>query len=84
MQDKDGKGLYANNLEVLIPQVEQLKACDTSSITFGNQRISPEDKSKIVWDGTSKVMRVSLPAKKDHGQVVPDFDMVLTLNELNR
>lgn len=84
MQDKDGKGLYANNLESLIPQVEQLKACDTSSITFGNQRLKPEDKSKVVWDGTSKVMRVSLPAKKDHGQVVPDFDMVLTLNELNR
>ena len=83
LQDRQGDVLHANNLQDLLPNVEQAKAADTSTIVFGNQVISPQELGSIVWDGSSLATRVALPKKYVNGKQVPDFDLMTRLNELN-
>lgn len=83
LQDKQGDVLHANNLQDLLPNIEQAKAADTSTIVFGNQLLSSQDVAGVVWDGTSLATRVALPKKYVNGKQVPDFDLMVKLNELN-
>ena len=83
LQDRQGDVLHANNLQDLLPNVEQAKAADTSTVVFGNQIISSQDMGSIVWDGSSLATRVALPKKYVNGKQVPDFDLMTRLNELN-
>ena len=83
LQDRQGDVLHANNLQDLLPNVEQAKAADTSTVVFGNQVISPQELGSIVWDGSSLATRVALPKKYVNGKQVPDFDLMSRLNELN-
>lgn len=83
LQDRQGDVLHANNLQDLLPNVEQAKAADTSTIVFGNQVLSSQDAAGIVWDGRSLATRVALPKKYVNGKQVPDFDLMAKLNELN-
>lgn len=82
---KDNKDpVYQNNLQVVIPQTTQFKAADTSQIFFGNQRLNPQDLSKIVWDGTSMVKRIALPIRIEQGYQTPDIDLLIKVNEANK
>ena len=83
LQDRQGDVLHANNLQDLLPHVEQAKAADTSTIIFGNQLLSPQEVASVVWDGRSLATRVALPKKFVNGKQVPDFDLMTKLNELN-
>lgn len=83
LQDRQGDVLHANNLQDLLPNVEQAKAADTSTIVFGNQILSSQDAASVVWDGRSLATRVALPKKYVNGKQVPDFDLMIKLNELN-
>lgn len=83
LQDRQGDVLHANNLQDLLPNVEQAKAADTSTIVFGNQILSSQDVASVVWDGRSLATRVALPKKYVNGKQVPDFDLMIKLNELN-
>ena len=83
LQDRQGDVLHANNLQDLLPNVEQAKAADTSTIVFGNQVLSPQDTASVVWDGRSLATRVALPKKYVNGKQVPNFDLMIKLNELN-
>ena len=83
LQDRQGDVLHANNLQDLLPNVEQAKAADTSTIVFGNQVLSSQDAASVVWDGRSLATRVALPKKYVNGKQVPDFDLMIKLNELN-
>lgn len=83
LQDRQGDVLHANNLQDLLPHVEQAKAADTSTVVFGNQILSPQEVASVVWDGRSLATRVALPKKFVNGKQVPDFDLMTKLNELN-
>lgn len=83
LQDRQGDVLHANNLQDLLPHVYQAKSADTSIVVFGNQLLNPTDTQGIVWDGSSLATRVALPKKYINGKQVPDFDLMLDLNELN-
>lgn len=48
MLTNDGNGVEMNNLAELMPHVEQLKACNTSTVFFGNQKIDRQDIASIV------------------------------------
>ena len=80
----EGKGIEMNNLAEIMPQVEQLKACNTSTVFFGNQRVDRQDIASIVWDGSSLIKRVALPVKYENGEMVPDFDLLIKVNEVNK
>jgi len=62
----------------------QIKATNTSTVFFGNQKIDGQDVAKLVWDGRSTCKRVSLPVKYENGEPVPDFDLLQKVNEINR
>lgn len=83
LQDKQGDVLHANNLQDLIPKITQAKSADTSTVVFGNQLLTNEQIAGIVWDGNSLATRVALPRKFVNGKQVPDFDLMIQLNELN-
>lgn len=83
LQDKQGDVLHANNLQDLIPKITQAKSADTSTVVFGNQLLTNEQIAGVVWDGNSLVTRVALPRKFVNGKQVPDFDLMMQLNELN-
>ena len=82
-QDISGKELDTNNLQDLLPQIFQLAGTDFSSMSFGNQTINGNDLATLVWDGTSNVNRVALPAKYVNGKMVPDFKTLEDLNKIN-
>lgn len=84
MVTSEGKGIEMNNLAEIMPQVEQLKACNTSTVFFGNQRVDRQDIASIVWDGSSLIKRVALPVKYENGEMVPDFDLLIKVNEVNK
>ena len=84
MLTDDGNGVEMNNLAELMPHVEQLKACNTSTVFFGNQKIDRQDIASIVWDGSSLIKRVALPVKYENGEMVPDFDLLIKVNEINK
>lgn len=83
LQDKQGDILHANNLQDLIPKITQAKSADTSTVVFGNQLLTNEQIAGVVWDGNSLATRVALPRKFVNGKQVPDFDLMMQLNELN-
>ena len=83
LQDKQGDVLHANNLQDLIPKITQAKSADTSTVVFGNQLLTNEQIAGVVWDGNSLATRVALPRKFVNGKQVPDFDLMMQLNELN-
>ena len=81
----DQKPINTNNVYDIFNNIAQLKGCDQSSITFGNQRISFEDLHGMVLDPEKNVMRMALPFKYDSdGSIVPDFDLLLKYNEVNK
>lgn len=84
LQDKDGKVLHMDNLEDLIPQVTQLSATNTSTVFFGNQKVSRTELASLVWDGQSLIKRVALPSKRENGELVPDFSVLIKINEVNQ
>ncbi len=85
LSDDDKNGLTRNNLEVLLPKVFGLRGANLGQITFGNQVINPNQKSAIVWDGSSQLTRVALPKKiSDNGYTTPDFSALVKFNEVQR
>lgn len=84
MVTSEGNGIEMNNLAEIMPHVEQLKACNTSTVFFGNQRVDRQDIASIVWDGSSLIKRVALPIKYENGEMVPDFDLLIKVNEINK
>lgn len=83
LQDRQGDVLHANNLQDLLPHIYQAKSADTSTVVFGNQLLTAVDTQGIVWDGSSLATRVALPRKFVNGKQVPDFQLMIDLNELN-
>ena len=83
LQDRQGDGLHSNNLQDLLPVVDQAKGADTSAITFGNQLLSAQEIASVVWDGSSLATRVALPKKFVNGKQCPDFDLLIKYNEIN-
>ena len=84
MVTTDGNGIEMNNLAEIMPHVEQLKGCNTSTVFFGNQKIDRQDIASIVWDGSSLIKRVALPVKYENGEMIPDFDLLIKVNEINK
>lgn len=80
----DYKPVKNNNLEEMLPYITQFKAADTSTVTFGNQKLKSTDLKKLVWDGSSLIKRVALPVRNDGGEQVPDFTTLSEINEINR
>lgn len=56
---------------------------DRKSVTFGDMLIDSADLSKIVYDSTTNLQRVYLPARTEGGRITPDFKLYETINELN-
>lgn len=56
---------------------------DRKSVTFGDMLIDSADLSKIVYDSTTNLQRVYLPARIEGGRITPDFKLYETINELN-
>lgn len=83
LQDRQGDVLHANNLQDLLPKIYQAKSADTSTVVFGNQLVSSTDTQGLVWDGSSLATRVALPRKFVNGKQIPDFKLMMDLNELN-
>ena len=83
--DRQGDAVQQNNLQVLLNSVYGFQVTDKNSVTFGSQIIKPEDYDKIVWDGTSQITRVFLPAKTTaDGQIVPNFDLLSQMEEFQK
>lgn len=81
----DLKAIENTNVYDTFNYITQLKACDQSSITFGNQRISRNDLHGMILDENKNVMRMALPYKYDSdGAIVPDFDLLKKYNKVNR
>lgn len=81
----DLKAIENTNVYDAFNYITQLKACDQSSITFGNQRISRNDLHGMILDENKNVMRMALPYKYDSdGAIVPDFDLLKKYNKVNR
>lgn len=81
----DLKTIENTNVYDAFNYITQLKACDQSSITFGNQRISRNDLHGMILDENKNVMRMALPYKYDSdGAIVPDFDLLKKYNKVNR
>ena len=57
---------------------------DRKSVTFGDMLIDSADLSKIVYDSSTNLQRVYLPARTEGGRVTPDFRLYETINELNK
>lgn len=85
ISDDKKNGLTRNNLEVLLPNVFGLRGANLGQITFGNQVVNPNQKSAIIWDGSSQLTRVALPKKiSDNGYTTPDFTALIKFNEVQR
>lgn len=56
---------------------------DKKSITFGDQLIDWSDASKIIYDSSTSLKRVYLPARNVNGRITPDFEMYKTISQLN-
>lgn len=56
---------------------------DKKSITFGDQLIDWSDASKIIYDSSTSLKRVYLPARNENGRITPDFKMYKTISQLN-
>lgn len=83
--DWNNKPLEQNNIKDLFTQTYQLAGFDLNSMSFGNQSITPEEAASLVWDGSTSLKRVELPKKvAPNGQIVPDFSLMVQLNELNK
>lgn len=81
----DLKAIENTNVYDAFNYITQLKACDQSSITFGNQRISRNDLHGMIIDENKNVMRMALPYRYDSdGAMVPDFDLLKKYNRVNR
>lgn len=81
----DNKPLEQNNIKDLFSQTFQLAGFDLNSMSFGNQAITPEEASSLIWDGSTSLKRAELPKKiAPNGQIVPDFSLMVQLNELNQ
>ena len=81
----DLKAIENTNVYDAFNYITQLKACDQSSITFGNQRISRNDLHGMILDENKNVMRMALPYRYDSdGAMVPDFDLLKKYNKINR
>ena len=81
----DLKAIENTNVYDAFNYITQLKACDQSSITFGNQRISRNDLHGMILDENKNVIRMALPYKYDSdGAIVPDFDLLKKYNKVNR
>lgn len=79
----DYNPVHNNNLAEMLPYITQFKAADTSTITFGDQKLKAGDAKKLIWDGTSLIKRVALPKKIVGGEETPDFDTLKQVNDIN-
>lgn len=80
----DGKSAKGNaNLEDVLTNGYGLTTVDKRSITFGDQLIDWADANKIVYDASTNLKRVYLPATKINGRIMPDFEMYVKITELN-
>ena len=82
--NSDGKSAKGNaNLEDVLTNGYGLTTVDKRSITFGDQLIEWSDANKIVYDASTNLKRVYLPATKVNGRITPDFKMYNKISELN-
>lgn len=82
--NSDGKSAKGNaNLEDVLTNGYGLTTVDKRSITFGDQLIEWSDANKIVYDASTNLKRVYLPATKVNGRITPDFEMYNKISELN-
>ena len=82
--NSDGKSAKGNaNVEDVLTNGYGLTTVDKRSITFGDQLIDWADANKIVYDASTNLKRVYLPATKVNGRITPDFEMYNKISELN-
>ena len=83
--NEDGKNAMGDaNLEDVFTNAYSLSTdVDKKSITFGDQLIDWADASKIVYDSSTNLQRVYLPARVVNGRIMPDFEMYKTISQLN-
>ena len=82
--NSDGKSAKGNaNVEDVLTNGYGLTTVDKRSITFGDQLIDWADANKIVYDASTNLKRVCLPATKVNGRITPDFEMYNKISELN-
>lgn len=82
--NSDGKSAKGNaNLEDVLTNGYGLTTVDKRSITFGDQLIEWSDANKIVYDASTNLKRVYLPATKVNGRITPDFETYNKISELN-
>lgn len=82
--NSDGKSAKGNaNIEDVFTNGYGLTTVDKRSITFGDQLIDWADTNKIVYDASTNLKRVYLPATKVNGRITPDFEMYNKISELN-
>lgn len=83
--NEDGKSAMGDaNLEDVFTNAYSLSTdVDKKSITFGDQLIDWSDASKIVYDSSTNLQRVYLPARVVNGRIMPDFEMYKTISQLN-
>ncbi len=71
------------NLKDVLTDGYGLTTVDRRSITFGDIPIAWEDANKIVYDASTNIKRIYLPAKNVNGKIMPDFDLYQTIANLN-
>lgn len=83
--NEDGKSAMGDaNLEDVFTNAYSLSTdVDKKSITFGDQLIDWADASKIVYDSSTNLQRIYLPAKVINGRITPDFEMYKVISQLN-
>lgn len=83
--NEDGKSAMGDaNLEDIFTNGYCLSTdVDKKSITFGDSLLDWSDASKIVYDSSTNLQRVYLPARVVNGRITPDFEMYKTISQLN-
>lgn len=83
--NNDGKTQLGNaNLQDLFTNAYGMAIVDRRSVTFGDMLINSGDLSKIVYDGSTNLKRVYLPAKNVNGRITPDFELAKKIDDLNK
>lgn len=82
--NSDGKSQLGNaNLLDVFTNGYGMAMVDKQSITFGDMLINPANLSKIVYDSSTNLRRVYLPARSENGRIVPDFKLAELVDTLN-
>lgn len=83
--DRQGDAIQQNNLRELFRTAYGFQITDTDSVTFGSQLVKPQDYDKLVWDGSSQIIRVFLPyTQTENGKIVPNFQLIEQIDEFQK